>query len=372
MQVKYRDFQRHYALFKDECLSAIDEVLKEGEFILGSAVKRFENEFSTYLKVKYCIGVASGTDALEMAIEALKLPPQSEILVPANSFIATAEAVTRSGHKVVFADCHPKTYCLSIESLKKNLTSKTKAVIPVHLFGQPCDMDIIMEWAKAHDLRVIEDCSHAHGAEYKGKKVGGFGDIATFSFNPWKNLGAFGDGGAIVTNRDDLAEYCELLRNHGRTGRGNHLFEGRNSRLDTIQAAILSVKLKHLEGWIERRRELAASYEYLLGGREGAVLPVSLDNVRHVYHIFNVKFEQRDLMLRYFKHYQVGCSIHYQFALPELKAYSYLQQNCSDYVAIKENRSFISLPLNEYMTDEELVYVSEVVKTCLDSAATTG
>lgn len=369
MQVKYRDFQRHYSLIKNECLVAIEDVLSEGELVLGSAVTRFEKEFSAYLNVKHCVGVGSGTDALELALEALKLPPESEVVVPANSFIACAEAVTRTGYQVIFADCDPRTYCLSAESLRKVITSKTKAVIFVHLFGHPCEMDELMKIAREFDLKTIEDCSHAHGAEYKGIKVGGFGDISAFSFNPWKNLGAFGDGGAVVTNNDDLAVRVSLLRNHGYKEGGDHLLEGRNSRLDSIQAAVLSVKLRHLDQWIERRREIAASYEYLLRDYEGAVLPYQASSSRHVYHIFNVKFKNRDQMLALFKHYQVGTLFHYYHSLPELKAYSYIKQDCHDFFAVKENNKFLSLPLTEYMTDEELVYVCEVIKHGLSSCS---
>ena len=230
--VKFLDLKSQYDSIKDEIDEAIKNVISETAFIGGKYVEQFEKEFAEFCQAKYCQGVANGTDALEIVIEALDLPKGSEIIVPANSFIASSESVTRSGHKVVFCDCDESNYTISIPSLKSKITPNTKAIIAVHLYGHPCDMDEILAIAKEHNLKVIEDCAQSHGAEYKGKRVGAIGDAGTFSFYPGKNLGAYGDGGAIVTNDKELATKCKMIANHGRIEKYNHEFEGRNSRLD--------------------------------------------------------------------------------------------------------------------------------------------
>lgn len=232
--IEFLDLNKQYHSIKEEIDSAIMAVIHESAFISGKYVEIFEKEFATYQVADYCVGVANGTDAIEIAIEALNLPNGSEIIVPANSFIASSEAITRSGHRVVFCDCDENNYTISIRSLKEKLTQKTRAVLAVHLYGHPCDMDKILSIASQNNLKVIEDCAQAHGAEYKGKKVGTIGDIATFSFFPSKNLGAYGDGGAILTNNAHLAEKCRMIANHGRIEKYNHKFEGRNSRLDGL------------------------------------------------------------------------------------------------------------------------------------------
>ena len=272
--VKFLDLKSQYYSIKSEIDKAIQNVIENSAFIGGEHVAQFEDSFSNYVGAGYCVGVGNGTDALEIAIEALDMPIGSEIIVPANSFIASSEAVTRSGHKVIFVDIDTESYVVSIEDLKKRITPKTKAIMAVHLYGHPCDMDELAKIAKEYNLYIIEDCAQAHGAEYKGKRVGGIGDIATFSFYPGKNLGAYGDGGVITTNNLELSVQCRKIANHGRIAKYDHEFEGRNSRLDAIQAAILSVKLKYLDSWIERRVQVAEQYLQGLDSIDNITLPI--------------------------------------------------------------------------------------------------
>lgn len=347
--IKFLDLYSQYQTIKPEIDSAIAEVIKDSAFIGGKYVQRFEEEFAAYQEARHCIGVGNGTDALEIAIEALDLPPVSEIIVPANSFIASAEAVTRSGHRVVFCDCDPDNYTISLDSLKSKITSRTRAVMPVHLYGHPCDMDEVLSIAREHDLRVIEDCAQAHGAEYKGRRVGAIGDVGSFSFYPGKNLGAYGDGGAIVTNDENLAQKCRMMANHGRVEKYNHEFEGRNSRLDGLQAAILSVKLKHLDEWTRARIKVAEFYLENLQGMQGMVLPKREDWARQVYHLFVIRTNQRDALQMYLKEHGIQTGVHYPVALPKLKAYAYLGQSGEHLQANRQDQMLLSLPIGEHL-----------------------
>ncbi|MEC9491684.1 DegT/DnrJ/EryC1/StrS family aminotransferase [Flexistipes sp.] len=352
--VKFLDLKSQYESIKDEIDEAIQNVLSETAFVGGKYVKQFEEEFARYHQAEYCIGVGNGTDALEIAIEALDLPQYSEIVVPANSFIASSEAVTRCGHKVVFCDCNKDNYTISIKSLKSKITPNTKAVLAVHLYGHPCDMDEILRVAKEHNLKVIEDCAQAHGAEYKGKKVGSFGDVGTFSFYPGKNLGAYGDAGAIVTNNGELAKKCKMIANHGRIEKYNHEFEGRNSRLDGLQAAILSVKLKHLDKWTEARIKVADYYLEHLKEVENIVLPKRENWAKQVYHLFVIRTNKRDELRQFLKDNGIQSGIHYPIALPRLKAYEYTGQASEDFFANKSDAELLSLPIGEHLTETEL------------------
>ncbi len=275
MAVKFLDLSKQYQRIKRDIDSAIAEVIGQTAFISGEYATRFERAFAEYQHVQHCIGCANGTDALEIAIEALQLPRGSEIIVPANTFIASSEAVTRAGHRVVFCDCSPEDYTISPASIRAKLTPRTSAILVVHLYGQPCDMDAVLDVATELRLRVVEDCAQAHGAEYRGRRIGSIGDIGTFSFYPGKNLGAYGDAGAIVTNDETLALRARMIANHGRIGKSDHQFEGRNSRIDGIQAAILLAKLLYLDEWIERRQAIARRYQIELNGVGDLILPLS-------------------------------------------------------------------------------------------------
>lgn len=359
--VKFLDLKSQYESIKNEIDEAIKNVINESAFISGKYVNQFEKEFAEYQQAKYCLGVANGTDALEIVIEALSLPKGSEIIVPANSFIASSESVTRSGHKVVFCDCDEHNYTISIPSLKSKITSNTKAIIAVHLYGHPCDMDEILSLSKKHNIRVIEDCAQSHGAEYKGKRVGAIGDAGTFSFYPGKNLGAYGDGGAIVTNNEELAKKCKMIANHGRIEKYNHEFEGRNSRLDGLQAAILSVKLKYLNKWTEARIKLAEYYLKNLKDLKGIVLPKRETWAKQVYHLFVIRTERRDELQQYLNDNSIQSGIHYPIALPKLKAYDYTSQANEDFFANKSDIQLLSLPIGEHLIEQDLQKIIEII-----------
>ena len=363
--IKFLDLQSQYKSIQKDVDTAIKEVLSESAFIGGKYVDKFENDFSSYVGVDYCVGVGNGTDALEIAIESLSLPPGSEIIVPANSFIATSEAVTRAGHKVVFCDVDKDSYVISIEDIEKRITSRTKAVIAVHLYGHACDMDALIQISSKFNLRVIEDCAQAHGSEYKGKRVGGIGDIATFSFYPGKNLGAYGDGGAITTNDKHLAAQCRKIANHGRVAKYDHDFEGRNSRLDGLQAAILGVKLKHLDTWLNARQQIADIYLKELKDVLGVVLPVRQPWSKQAYHLFVIRVQNRDQLKEFLADNGVQSGVHYPISLPKLKAYNYMQQANEPMFSNVSDSLLLSLPIGEHLSDKDAYKVAQLVKDFL-------
>jgi len=360
--IKFLDLSKQYNDIKEEIDEAIKNVISETAFIGGKYVSKFEEEFANYQDSKYCIGVGNGTDALEIAIESLNLPKGSEIIVPANSFIASSEAITRSGHKVVFCDCDDNNYTISMPSIKSKLTPNTKAIMAVHLYGHPCDMDAILEIAKDNDLKIIEDCAQAHGSEYKGKKVGAIGDIGTFSFYPGKNLGAYGDGGAIITNDENLAKKCKMIANHGRIEKYNHEFEGRNSRLDGLQAAILSVKLKHLNNWTDARIKVADYYLDNLKDIDGIVLPKREDWAKQVYHLFVIRTKKRDELQAYLKENGIFSGVHYPISLPKLEAYKYTNQVDEDFFANSSDSELLSLPIGDHLSKNDLNKIITMIK----------
>lgn len=348
--IRFLDLHAQYLSIKTEMDHAMASVIADSAFIGGHRVKAFEETFAAFQGAKHCIGVGNGTDALEIAIEALNLPPNSEIIVPANSFIASAEAVSRSGHRVIFCDIDPRNYTLDVTAARALVTSKTSAVMAVHLYGHPCDMDAVTALSSEYGLKVIEDCAQAHGAEYRGRRVGAIGDVGCFSFYPGKNLGAYGDGGAIVTNEDALAKKVRMIANHGRLAKYDHEFEGRNSRLDGLQAAVLGVKLRHLEAWTEQRIRLADEYLFGLRGIEGLVLPKRAENVRQVYHLFVIRTERRDELRSHLSSREIQTGIHYPTALPKLGAYAYLGQAGATGNAWRQDTTLLSLPIGEHLT----------------------
>ena len=368
--IKFLDLYKQYESIKTEIDSAIQAVIKDSAFIGGKYVAAFEANFAEYQQARHCIGVGNGTDALEIAIEALDLPRGSEIIVPANSFIASAEAVTRSGCKVVFCDADEQDYTINIEDVRRRVTDKTAAVIAVHLYGHPCDMDPLLDLAKEFNLRIIEDCAQAHGAEYKGRRVGAIGDVGAFSFYPGKNLGAYGDGGAITTNSEELAVKCRMIANHGRVAKYDHQFEGRNSRLDGLQAAILDVKLRHLEDWTEHRIRLADIYLEKLVDVPGIVLPVRREWVRQVYHLFVIRTSDRDALRERMSKLGVATGIHYPIALSKLKAFEYLKQSKEDIFANKYDNELLSIPISEIITHNEAMHITKIIKSSLTGRQT--
>lgn len=357
--VKFLDLYQQYTSIKAEVDEAMAAVIRDSAFIGGPYVKAFERDFAAYVGVDHCIGVGNGTDALEIAIEALALPAGSEIVVPANSFIATSEAVTRLGHTVVFCAADAATYTIDVADLRRRITPKTRAVIAVHLYGHPCDMDGVMALAREFGLRVIEDCAQAHGAEYKGARAGTIGDIACFSFYPGKNLGAYGDAGAILMRDAALAERCFMIANHGRKAKYDHEFEGRNSRLDGLQAAILGVKLRHLDAWTERRITVAVAYRDALGDVADIRLPQPANWARHVYHLFVIRTPRRDALQQHLHARNIQTGVHYPIALPALAAYRHLgQQTASDAM----HGELLSLPIGEHLSQTDIDTVAAAVR----------
>jgi dTDP-4-amino-4,6-dideoxygalactose transaminase len=364
MNIQFVDLKAQYETIKNEIDSAIKEVVSETAFIGGQRVTKFEESFAKFCGVKHCVGVGNGTDAIFIALKTLGIGAGDEVITVANSFIATSEAITQTGARVVFVDIDPKTYNLDTSKIESKITLRTKAIIPVHLYGQPADMDPIIALAKKHGLRIIEDCAQAHGAVYKGKTIGSIGDMACFSFYPGKNLGAYGDAGALVSSDDVLARRARMFANHGRVDKYDHEMEGINSRLDGLQAAILAVKLKHLDAWSDARRKNAYLYNKYLKGTD-LITPWEMENVKAVYHLYIVrtKKEQRQKLQDYLKSKGIATGIHYPIALPNLKAYSYLKHNKNDFPeATKASGEIMSLPMYPELSDSQIQYIAEAVK----------
>ncbi len=361
--IKFLDLHAQYESIRQEIDAAIADVIHRSAFVGGEDLSAFEREFAAYQGAGHCIGVGNGTDAIEIVLEALAPPRGSEVIVPANSFIASSEAVTRAGLRVVFADVDDRTYTLDPADVRRRITAKTSAILAVHLYGQPCDMDELAEIAAAHRLQIVEDCAQAHGAEYRGRRVGGFGRAGTFSFYPGKNLGAYGDGGAITTNDAELAKRCRMIANHGRVDKYNHEFEGRNSRLDALQAAILRVKLRHLDAWVERRNEVARWYLKGLERVGDLVLPGIAADRKHAFHLFVVRSERRDALARHLKNHEIQTGIHYPIALPKLQAYAHLEQGREPAFAIAVAGTLLSLPMGEHLDAAQVNKVCDAIGT---------
>lgn len=310
MTIPLVNLQRQHEELHDEIRDAVEGVLSRGDFILGSEVQAFEQEFAAFCEAKHCIGVGCGLDALTLILKGLGIAPGDEVITAANTFIATALAIRQVGAVPVLVDHDPGTYCLDPRRLSSAVTSRTKAIIPVHLYGQPADMDLIQAIADEHGLMVIEDACQAHGARYKGRRCGTLGRAAAFSFYPGKNLGGVGDGGAIVTNDDSLAQWLRAARNYGSTVKYRHAVRGVNSRLDTLQAAVLRVKLRYLDEWNGTRRWLAARYGELLQDAP-VVLPTEHRDVEHVYHLYVIRCAQRDAVREMLHQKGIDAGIHY-------------------------------------------------------------
>jgi len=367
MQVPFVDLNAQYISIQDEIDRAIAKVINDTAFIGGRYLKHFEDEFARFCMAKYCVGVGNGTDALFIGLRALGVSNGDEVITVANSFIATSEAITMTGAKVVFVDCDPQTYNIDVENISAAITPRTKAIVPVHLYGQPGDMPSLQRIAKENDLFLVEDAAQAHAAELNKQRVGTFGHLACFSFYPGKNLGAYGDAGAIVTNNEDLAIKCRMIANHGRIKKYDHDFEGVNSRLDGLQAAILSVKLNHLEAWTEKRRDLAKKYTELLNDTE-VVTPLETIGMRHVYHLYVVRVKNRDLVQTALREQGIATGIHYPITLPNLQAYKYLGHTSDDFqVSTQYSKEILSLPMYPELSENQVEYVCNQIKTVINS-----
>jgi dTDP-4-amino-4,6-dideoxygalactose transaminase len=354
MKVPFLDLCQQYASIREEISEAIEAVVDRAAFAGGPFVSEFEAHFAEFCGVPHAIGVGSGTDALWAALTVLGVGEGDEVITVPNTFIATAEAISRCGARPVFVDIDAARYTLDPEQLEPAITTRTKAIIPVHLFGQMADMDPILEIARDRNLRVIEDACQAHGAEYKGRRAGSMGDAGCFSFYPGKNLGAFGEAGAVVTNDPEIDARIRVLRDHGQTEKYHHEMIGWNARMDGIQGAVLDVKLRHLEGWTRRRREVAAEYERRLAHLPGVQLPEELPDSRHVYHLYPVRVARRDGVMRKMADEQVHCGIHYPVPIHLTGAYRSLGHGPGSFpVTERYAGELLSLPMFPELTTEQ-------------------
>jgi dTDP-4-amino-4,6-dideoxygalactose transaminase len=359
MTIPFVDLKTQYHNIKREITEVINNVMEESAFIGGKYVEKFETEFAEFCGANYCMGVGNGTDAILITLKMLGIGPGDEVITAANSFIATSEAISLTGAKVVFCDVNENSRNLNPDLIEEKITDRTKAIIPVHLYGQPADMDKIVEIAERNNLLIVEDCAQAHGAQYKGKGIGTFGEAACFSFYPGKNLGAYGDGGAIITNNENLAEKIRMYANHGRSAKYDHEFEGVNSRLDGMQAAILSVKLKHIKNWNSMRNSNARTYNRKLKGLGDIITPMIYDDRDHVFHLYVIRTTERDKLKKFLAENNIASGIHYPIALPNLKAYSYLNHKPNDFpVSSKLQNEILSLPMYPELTEEQIDYIS--------------
>jgi len=363
MEVPLLDLVAQYREIKPEIDAAIQRVLDSGYFILGPEVSALEGEVADYLGVSAGIGVASGTDALILALRALDIGAGDEVILPAYSFFATVGAILHAGATPVFVDVDAKSYCIDVEQVRGKISEKTKAIIPVHLYGQSADMDALAEIAREHDLRLIEDNAQAFGAEYKGRKTGGMGDFGCLSFFPSKNLGGYGDGGMVVTDKPELAEKVRMLRAHGWKKKYFPEILGYNSRLDALQAAILRVKLPHLDHWNEGRRKVAHAYSSALADVAKLRVPYEAPDRKHVYHLYILQTPQRDELQMRLKNAGIGTSIYYPQPLHLAEPCRALGYKKGAFpVAEKASAETIAIPVYPEMSAKQVEYVINVVK----------
>jgi dTDP-4-amino-4,6-dideoxygalactose transaminase len=360
VNIPFVDLHAQYLSIKDEIDEAIASVIRESAFIRSRFVTEFEQQFAAAVGVRHCVSCANGTDAIYILLRGLGIQPRDEVITTAHSWISTSETITQAGGSVVFCDTDAETFTIDPRLIEAKITPRTVGIIPVHLYGQPADMDPILAIAKRHNLWVIEDCAQAHMAEYKGRKVGTMGQAASFSFYPGKNLGAMGDAGAIVTNDTRLAEWCELYARHG--GKGEHKIEGINSRLDGLQAAILSAKLPHLASWTRARQRVAGLYNELFADVPAVRVPTVAPNRTHVYHLYVIQVEDRDALQQHLHRYGVATMLNYSKALPFYPAYARLGHGPSDFPnAYHHQGHVLSIPIYPEMTADMAQYVAGTI-----------
>jgi len=363
MQVPLLDLKREYAVVKSDVDAAVHAVLDHGKFILGPEVKELEEKIAAFIGSEHAVGVASGSDALVLALRACGVGPGDEVVTTTFSFFASAGSVTRVGGKPVFVDIDPETYNLDPQQLSAAVTDRTKAIMPVHLFGQTADMDPINEIARAGKIKVIEDAAQALSAEYKGRKAGTLGDLACFSFFPSKNLGCAGDGGMITTGGQELAEMLRVLRVHGSKPKYYYKITGYNSRLDSLQAAILLAKFPHLEKWSDARRKHADIYDRELAGVGDLELPKRLPECRHIFNQYTIATGRRDDLMAHLKDKQVGHAIYYPVPLHLQECYADLGHREGDLPhSEKRAKQVLSIPVYPYLTESEQSYIIESIK----------
>ncbi|MEO6783650.1 MAG: DegT/DnrJ/EryC1/StrS family aminotransferase [Bradyrhizobium sp.] len=360
MKIPFVDLHAQYLSIKPEIDATIADVIAQSAFIRGPHVDAFEKAWTQTVGVKHCVSCANGTDALYIAFRGLGVKPGDEVITSAHSWISTSETITQAGGRVVFCDTDQETFTIDPAQIEAKITSATVGIVPVHLYGQAAEMDAIMAIARRHNLWVIEDCAQAHLARYKGQMVGTFGNAATFSFYPGKNLGAYGDAGCAVTNDERLADWMTTFARHG--GKGDHVMEGINSRMDGFQGTVLNVKLPHLQAWTEARRAVAARYDKFLGGLGDVVTPRVGPNRDHVYHLYVIRTERRDELRKHLADAGIATVLNYPKALPFYPAYSYLGHVAEDFPVAHSNQSrILSIPIYPEITDGMIQYVADQI-----------
>ena len=369
MKVPLVELVRQYKEISGDIDAGIKAVLEKGVFILGENVAKFEEETANYCGTKYAVAVANGTDALELSLKAMGIGEGDEVITTPFTFIATTEAICVNGAKPVLVDIEADTYNIGHSLIERKITKKTKAIIPVHLFGHPCEIDSVMAIAKRHDLKVIEDCAQAIGAEFESKRVGGFGDIGCFSFFPSKNLGCYGDGGMVVTNDKAIADRIRMLRVHGQSDKYRHDLEGRNSRLDELQAAILRIKIRHLDRWNDARRRNARLYNSLfkdLNLDSKLEIPVERQRRKHVYNIYNIRTKNRDGLKDFLASRGVSAAVYYPIPLHLQKVYESLGYKKGDFTnSEKASLEVLALPIFPELKEEEIKFVASSISDFL-------
>ncbi len=368
MKVNFLDLKVQYEAIREEIAAVLQAVLDKTAFAGGPFVVQFEEEFAAYCQTEHAVGVGSGTEALWIALLAAGVGPEDEVITTPNTFIATAEAISFTGATPVFVDIDEQTHNMDSNLLEAAITNKTKAVIPVHLFGQPADMDPIRIVANKYDLFLLEDACQAHGAEYKDRRTGSLGDAGAFSFYPGKNLGAYGEAGAVTTNDADLAAKMKMIRDHGQAAKYYHDMVGWNGRMDGFQGAVLSVKLKYLDQWNEARRNNAQLYLENLSGVEGIIIPEEADFARHVYHLYAIRVQDadRDAFMKSLNEKEIFCGIHYPVPVHLQKAYASLNLGPGSFpVAEKCASEYVSLPMFPELTQEMIQHVAGTIRQIL-------
>jgi len=361
MNVPFVDLKAQYQSIKSDIDSAIQSVISETAFVGGKYVEGFEKAFAEKFGIKHCISCANGTDAIYITLKALGIGPGDEVITVANSFIATSETISQTGARPVFVDID-EYFHIDPALIESKITGKTKAIIPVHLFGQAADLDAVKAICDKHKLHLIEDCAQSHFATYKGKKTGTFGVAATFSFYPGKNLGAYGDGGAIISNNDDFARAARLFACHGSIQKYIHEIEGINSRLDSLQAVVLRIKLGHIDNWNKARNSHALKYNALLGDVKQIKVPKLRPGTFHIFHLYVIRAERRDELAAFLKTKGIATGIHYPYALPLMPAYRYLGHQPSDFpTAYACQEQILSLPMYPELADEQITYVADSI-----------
>lgn len=363
MEVPFVDLYAQYLTIQKDVDQVLEDVIKESAYIRGPYVDQFEKEYANDYGVNHCISVANGTDAIYITLKMMGITEGDEVITTAHSWFSTSETIVQAGAKPVFVDVDDY-FTINADKIEQHITARTKAIIPVHLYGQPANMTKIMAIARKHNLFVIEDCAQAHYAQWKGQRVGTFGDAGTFSFYPGKNLGAYGDAGAIITNNDELAEKVRMYSNHGSLSKHDHQINGLNSRMDGLQAAILLKKLPHIHSWTQERNKIADKYtQFFTENKIPVVTPDIREYGKHVFHLYVIKTDKRDELMAYLSKSGIQSSIHYPKILPALEAYSYLNLSLDEYpVALKHQRQILSLPIYPELSDDMLNYVVENIK----------